>query len=48
MNSLPLIQSYCFETRVYPDAKNRAKAAVELDAKRLLGFRTDIYHKVVL
>lgn len=42
MNSLPVIQSYCFEIRVYPDAKNRAKAAVELDAKRLLGFQTYI------
>lgn len=40
-----MIQNYCFEIRLYPDAKNRVKPAVELDAKRLL--RTDIYHKVV-
>lgn len=45
INSLPVIQNYCFEIRLYPDAKNRVKPAVELDAKRLL--RTDIYHKVV-
>lgn len=45
INSLPVIQNYCFEIRLYPDAKNRVKPAVELDAKRLL--RTDIYHKMV-